>query len=65
MPGNARMFLFGLLGLAVCLRCSANERLSFTEFQGVDSAVTTPRSEGAAGTVLRRNHPQRLLRPPR
>ena len=33
------MFIFGLLGLVACLRCSANERLSFPDFQGVDSAA--------------------------
>lgn len=37
MIGDARMFLFGLLGLVACLRCSASERLSFPDFQGVDS----------------------------
>lgn len=33
----ALLFIFGLLGLVACLRCSASERLSFPDFQGVDS----------------------------
>ena len=39
MLGDARMFLFRLMGLIACLRCSASEHLSFPDFQGVDSAA--------------------------
>ena len=47
MLGDARMFLFGLMGLIACLCCSASEHLSFPDFQGVDSAANWLARKGA------------------